>query len=78
MVSRKIHTAGMLAGILRFAVIGLSNAPPVSGEATYLAIRNPDGTCVAEYADKAELVKRVNVELIVTTLGALDVISYTA
>lgn len=78
MVSRKVYTAGLLASLFCFAIIGLSNAAPVSGEATSLAVRNPDGTGVAEYVDQAELVKRVNVKLFATALGALGGISYTA
>lgn len=78
MVSRQVYTAGLLAGLLCFAIIDLSNAAPVFDEGTSLAVRNPYGTNVAEYVDQAELVKRVNVKLFATALGALGGISYTA
>lgn len=78
MVSRQVFAASLLAGFFLFAIIGLNNAAPVSGEAVSLAVRNPEGTGVTGYVNQAELVKRVNVKLFATSLAALGGISYTA
>lgn len=48
MVYRQVFTGGLLVGILCFAIAGLRYAAPISGEAASLAIRNSEGTDVAE------------------------------
>lgn len=78
MFSYKVYTASLLAALLCFTIIGLSNAAPLNSEATALTVRSPEGTSVAEYVDQAELVKRVNVKLFATSLATLGGISYTA